>query len=191
MSNTSQEQQRRDATARRRKLADHERARHSQTIASRFLRSKDFLAANHIACFISSGDEVDTSAIFARAWRAGKCIYAPVVLPRRQMKFVQVLRDTPLKKSAFGLWEPVFGAELVATKLDVVVTPLLAFDARRYRVGVGGGYYDRAFAHLQRAGKWLRPKLVGVAFECQRVEKIRPNPWDIRLSRIFTEHGER
>lgn len=190
MSSTSQREQRREVIARRQQLSDQDRARHSQTIASYFLRSKDFLTAKRIACFISGGDEVDTSAIFARAWRADKCIYAPVVLPRRQMKFVQVLRDTPLEKSAFGLWEPAFGAELVASKLDVVVTPLVAFDAMRHRVGVGGGYYDRAFEYLRRQGRWLRPKLVGIAFECQRVEKIRPNPWDIRLSRIITERGE-
>jgi 5-formyltetrahydrofolate cyclo-ligase len=64
---------------------------------------------------------------------------------------------------------------------------VVAFDARRHRVGMGSGYFDRCFAFLKHNRQWQRPKLIGVAFECQRVEKIVPNPWDVRLYKLVTE----
>ena len=72
-------------------------------------------------------------------------------------------------------------------ELDVVVTPLVAFDNQRNRIGMGGGYFDRTFTYLRNRQYWLRPKLIGVAFECQRVATIAPNPWDIPIFRVFTE----
>ena len=65
--------------------------------------------------------------------------------------------------------------------LDVVITPLVAFDEYGHRIGMGGGYFDRTFSFLGNRQSWFHPKLVGLAFACQKVEKIQPNPWDIRL----------
>ncbi len=132
-------------------------------------------------------DEVDTSMIFDRAWRAGKSIYAPVTGRRRQLSFVAVERKTRLVRSAFGLWEPISGERISPRKLDLVVTPLVAFDAAGHRIGMGSGYYDATFSHLGHRRHWLRTKLVGLAFNCQKIEKIAPNPWDIRLYRVITE----
>ena len=132
-------------------------------------------------------DEVDTSLIFERAWRAGKSIFAPVVADKRQLRFVRVERATRLEKSRLGLWEPVSGAEISKKDLDTILTPLVVFDPHWHRIGMGGGYYDRAFSFLKHKRRWLRPKLVGLAFDCQKVEKILPNPWDIRLYRVFNE----
>ena len=55
---------------------------------------------------------------------------------------------------------------------------------------MGGGYYDRTFTFLHERHGRFRPKLVGLAFECQRVEKIHTNPWDIALYRVITERGQ-
>jgi 5-formyltetrahydrofolate cyclo-ligase len=132
-------------------------------------------------------DEVDTSMIFDRAWRAGKIVFAPAVVDDRHMRFVRVERNTKLKKSGLGLWEPQNGAEISPTDLDVVVSPVVAFDSFGHRIGMGGGYYDRAFSFQKHRRRWLRTKLIGLAFDCQKVEKILPNPWDIRLYRVFSE----
>jgi len=103
------------------------------------------------------------------------------------MVFRELLPDTPLLKNRFGIWEPAIGTIISPKAIDVVITPLAAFDEQRNRVGMGGGYFDRCFAFLAHRRQWLRPKLIGVAFNCQKVEKIVPNPWDIRLYRVFTE----
>ncbi len=132
-------------------------------------------------------EEVDTLTIVERAWRANKRIFVPVLRKRGKMSFVELRPTTTLARSEFGLWEPVDGEEISPRDLDLVVTPTVAFDDECHRIGMGGGYFDRCFAFLRHRQRWLRPKLAGVAFASQKVEKISPNPWDIRLYRIFTD----
>jgi len=151
------------------------------------MRSRYFLGSDSIGCYVAMGDEVDTSAIIERAWRAGKRIFLPVTAAQGEMRFIETLPDTELAMNRFGLWEPVSGKAIDARNLDVVVTPVVAFDSRRHRIGMGGGYFDRNFAFLGRRQYWFRPKLIGVAFECQRVKKISPNPWDIPVFRLISE----
>ncbi len=122
-----------------------------------------------------------------RAWRPGNRVFSPVVDAERGMWFCRLRPDTTLTRNRFGLWEPLNEVSIDATLLDVVVTPLVAFDDKGNRIGMGGGYFDKAFAFLGRRQYWLHPKLVGLAFDCQRIEKISPNPWDIRLSCVLTE----
>jgi 5,10-methenyltetrahydrofolate synthetase len=69
---------------------------------------------------------------------------------------------------------------------DIVLLPLVAFDDQGYRIGYGGGYFDRTLAALDP-----RPFAIGVGFELARVESVRPEPHDIRLDAIVTEAGLR
>jgi 5-formyltetrahydrofolate cyclo-ligase len=161
----------------------------SSKIANRVIRSRDFFASQTIGCYLPVRDEVDTSSIILRSWCAKKRIFAPVTDSRGAMTFREMLPNTPLIRNSFGLWEPAKG-EIVSPKdIDVVITPLVAFDEDRNRIGMGGGYFDRCFAFLKHRRHWKRPKLIGVAFACQKVAKILPNPWDIPLYRVFTEEN--
>lgn len=187
MSVTDQHTLRKDRLSARRNLDDDYRDRASLNIQNRFLRSRFFYSSQHVACYIAMRDEVDTSRIFDRAWTMGKAIYAPVVSRGRELRFLRVLRKTALERSKFGLWEPAHGDEIDPAKLDVVVTPGVAIDRHLNRIGMGGGYYDRTFSFLGDTRTWRRPKLIGLAFECQKVEKIAANPWDIRLYDVFSE----
>jgi 5-formyltetrahydrofolate cyclo-ligase len=168
-------------------MTPSERVRASRRITDQFLNSRYFLSSANIACYVSTWDEVDTSAIIERAWCAKKRVFLPVTAPHGRMFFRETLPGTDLARNDFGLWEPVSGTLIDAKELDVVVTPLVAFDARRNRIGMGGGYFDRTFAFLAERNHWLRPKLIGVAFECQKVQKITRNPWDIPVFRVLTE----
>ena len=162
-------------------------AKYSLNICHRFLNSGLFFRAKNIACYLSTANEVDTSLIFERAWKAKKRIFVPIVEKRSKMRFVQIKRNTRLERNQNGIWEPVSGNGISRAELDVVVTPLVVFDRKLNRIGMGGGYFDRYFSFLKCNRKWFRPKLVGFAFECQKVEQIGPNPWDIRLYRVITE----
>jgi 5-formyltetrahydrofolate cyclo-ligase len=173
----------------RRSMSASERRHASRRICDQFLNSRYFFVSDTIGCYLSMWDEVDTSAIIERAWSAKKRVFLPVTSAHGKMTFHETLPETELALNNFGLWQPVSGKPIDANELDVVVTPLVAFDSRGNRIGMGGGYFDRAFAFLGGRHHWLKPKLVGVAFECQRTEKIAPNPWDIRVFRIFTEAG--
>jgi 5-formyltetrahydrofolate cyclo-ligase len=71
--------------------------------------------------------------------------------------------------------------------LDMLIVPLVGFDGRGRRLGMGGGFYDATLAFLRRRRIWKKPYLIGLAFECQRVTEIPSEPWDIRLNAILTE----
>ena len=173
----------------RRRLSDEDRARYSQRIQRRFLNSELFYRVSEIGCYIATPFEVDTSLIFDRAWKAGKRIYAPVVGRKGSMRFVETLPETRLVRNRFGLWEPESGDEIPAQNLRIVIAPTVAFDDRKQRIGTGGGYYDRAFRRLKSKRTWLPVKLIGFAFDCQKVEEIAGNPWDIPLYRVLSENG--
>lgn len=171
----------------RRSMHAHERDVASRRITDRFLNSQHFFSSRSVACYLAAWDEVDTSAIIERAWRAKKRVFAPVVDKHGSMSFHGMHPETTLIRNRFGLWEPQSTEIIRPADIDIVVTPVVAFDEQRNRIGMGGGYFDRAFAFLQWRQCWLRPKLVGLAFECQKIEKISPKPWDIRLYRVFCE----
>jgi 5-formyltetrahydrofolate cyclo-ligase len=176
-----------EAREARRSMTSPERSRASRRIVDGFLNSRYFLGSQTLGCYVPMWDEVDTTAIIERAWRAKKRIFLPVTTTQGRMQFREILPESVLAMNDFGLWEPVSGERIDANKLDVVVTPLVAFDDQGNRIGMGGGFFDRTFAFLADRNYWLRPKLIGVAFECQRVRKIAPNPWDIRVFHVFTE----
>jgi 5-formyltetrahydrofolate cyclo-ligase len=73
--------------------------------------------------------------------------------------------------------------------LSVVFVPLLGFDLRGTRLGAGAGYYDRLFAYRRHRHSWQRPLLIGLAYSCQRVERIEPAGHDVPLDAVVTEEG--
>jgi 5-formyltetrahydrofolate cyclo-ligase len=132
-------------------------------------------------------DEVDTWLLIERAWRMKKRVFAPVVEKNFAMKFCEVTAKSTLVANRYGLPEARDGATIEPRALDVVVTPVVAFDADGNRIGMGGGYFDRTFFFLKNRQHLFHPKLIGLAFACQRVEKIAANPWDIRVFRVIDE----
>jgi 5-formyltetrahydrofolate cyclo-ligase len=121
------------------------------------------------------------------AWQQKKRIFAPITQKNLNLSFHQFVDESDLSTNKMGLQEPLDGELIPADELDLVLVPLVAFDSQNNRIGMGGGYYDRTFSFLKQNTNASRPKLVGVAFECQRVERITPNPWDIRLLSVITE----
>ena len=169
------------------KLSEAERRSASARIAATVVHSHFFRRSRRIACYLPMPEEVDTWPIIERAWRMKKRIFAPVTGRNRLLRFREVGPDTVLATTDFGLLEPVAGEVVTARELDLVLTPMVAFDNECKRIGMAGGYYDRTFSFLRARKSLFRPKLVGLAFACQRVEKIPTNPWDISLYRVVTE----
>jgi len=184
---TPNEKKRNHGLAARRELSVAKRRAASVAICDRVIHSHEFMACRTLACFLPMEDEVDVTRVIERGWRAKKRIFVPVCDMRGNMFFRQIRPKTELRKNNFGIWEPATGPSIDAKAIDIVITPLVAFDDECHRIGMGGGYFDRCFYFLRHRKNWLRPKLIGVAFRCQKVEKIEPNPWDIRLCRVITE----
>lgn len=168
-------------------LDPHERHLASTRIADRVVHAPFFRRSRKIACYLSTPDEVDTWRIIGRAWRMKKQIFVPVTQRDRLLEFREITPQSDLVLGNFGLLLPVSGNVIAARELDLVLTPLVAFDDKGERIGMGGGYYDRTFSFLRGRQQWLKPKLVGLAFACQRIPQITANPWDIRLYSVITD----
>lgn len=183
----SQSELRNDARTMRSALEPAYRAAASAKIAEKIFHAHWFSRAENIACYLSVGAEVDSWPVIARAWQMGKRIFAPVVQENMSMQFREITIETDLAGTSFGLYEPLSGALISPRKLDIVITPLVAFDRKMNRVGMGGGCFDRTFAFLRNQKSYRHPKLIGIAFACQEVEKIDANAWDIPLFQVLTD----
>lgn len=111
--------------------------------------------------------------------RGATCLL-PVVLAKAQPLVFRSWRPgEPLERGVWGIPTPAGGPEV---QPSIVIAPLVGFDAAGYRLGYGGGYYDRTLAGLAQ-----KPLVVGVGFEQQRMESIRPQWHDIPMDTIVTE----
>ena len=117
----------------------------------------------------------------------GARLALPVVLDRETIVFRELVRGAAMVSTGFGTSGP--GPEALVLDPDIMLVPLAAFDRRGHRLGYGAGHYDRAIARLHAAGR--RPHLIGVAFECQEVERVPDEAHDVMLAEILTESGLR
>ena len=106
------------------------------------------------------------------------------------LRFAELTENTHWKKNRFNILEPdiLWGESLHPRKLDVILIPLVAFDRKGYRLGMGGGYYDRTLAFRCSRQKWLKPRLIGVAHSCQEHARLPRQSWDVPLDNIITEN---
>jgi 5-formyltetrahydrofolate cyclo-ligase len=85
---------------------------------------------------------------------------------------------------------PAEGALAISPRwLHLVLVPLVGFDPRGHRLGMGAGFYDRHFAFLRHRRAWRRPLLIGVAFEAQKVSRLAESGHDVQLDGVVTESG--
>jgi len=176
--------------AERRALSPAERAAADRSITGHIRRLDVYRAARKIALFLAFDGEPSLDALIESASRSGKRLYAPVIT-RARMRFAELERGGPLGTNFFGIEEPHLGDFIDPRRLDLVLTPLVAFDDRGVRIGVGRGYYDRCFRFLAGRSTWRRPKLLAVAYELQHLPAIDENPWDVPLWGAVTEAGVR
>lgn len=182
---------RRELRERRRELPAAVRIEASQAIARHLLALVTRLRYRRIAAFVAADGEADPGPFIAVARELGRRIHLPVLDPSRTggMRFVHTEAGQPLVANRHGIPEPATGAEIRPRQLDLVLMPLVGFDARGNRLGMGAGFYDRCFAFRRARAHWHKPVLLGVAYECQRVESIEPAAWDVPLDGTVTETG--
>ena len=143
--------------------------------------------ATRIAAYLAIDGEPDLGCLLARLTDAGKRLALPVIERDGIMDFFAYEANTPLVANRYGILEPAPGASHVQTlALDLVLTPLVAFDGSGNRLGMGGGFYDR---HFERLPEGLRPLLIGIAHEAQRAPALPAASWDLPLDAVLTEAG--
>ena len=176
--------------AARREMPAAARVAADRAIALHILQLPEFHSARRIAAFLAFDGEPSMQTVIAAAAARGKHVYAPVLMGGA-MHFAELDTEAALATNFFGIQEPRVGSAIDARRLDLVLTPLVAFDDRGVRVGVGRGYYDRCFRFLLNRRHWRHPKLLGVAYELQRTPHLVRQPWDVLLAGAITEAGVR
>ncbi len=171
---------------RRRALTPEQQGRFGQQAAARMLSFPPVVMAHTVAVFLSFDGELDTQPLIEQLWRAGKRVYLPVLHPfsPSNLLFLHYHPQSKLVTNRLKIQEPRLDVRdvLPLSKLDVLVTPLVAFDEDGQRLGMGGGFYDRTLQN------WQQHKIlpVGYAHDCQLVEKLPAEKWDIPLPAVVT-----
>ena len=179
---------RRRLRAERRNLPESVRRSAERRTRCRLARLALLRRASRMAIYLAADGEPGLSLIAADALARGQRLYAPV-LHRDALRFARFDDNTRLRRNRFGILEPATSDWIRPRDLDVVLTPLVAFDDSGTRIGMGGGYYDRCFGFLKMRSRWIRPKLIGLAYEFQRLQGLGRQTWDVPLWGAVTEQG--
>lgn len=146
-----------------------------------------FQASRHIACYHAFKNEFETKPLMEAIWQAGKICYLPILTDVKALHFVKFNQGDELQLNQYSIPEPVNIHNIIhAERLDLAITPLVAFDKKGNRVGTGGGFYDRTFAFLFNHPH-KAPFILGLGYQEQECEDIHADPWDIKLSGVLTE----
>ena len=174
-------QLRRQFRQQRRSLTPGPRRRASLRFGRRLDQALGHRPARHLALYLANDGELDLRPALGHSRFQLATTYLPRLDPIRRghLQFRLWQRHHPMRPNHYGIAEPAHyyrGRALWA--LDVILLPAVAFDACGYRLGMGGGYYDRTLADLQRRPR--RPRLVAVGYDFQKVGEgtLPVAPWD-------------
>lgn len=186
---------RRELKQKRRALSSYQQRQAAIALSQRLKRLPEIRRAKRISLYLPVNGEIDPTPLLPWLRQRNVEIYLPVLRPfsANSLWFVTYRATTPMVKNRFGIAEPCprFAANkrhrLPAWALDTLIVPLVGFDARANRMGMGGGFYDRSLAFMRRPGP--APTLIGVAHACQQVEALPVDPWDIPLSAVVSDQS--
>ncbi|MBK1643476.1 5-formyltetrahydrofolate cyclo-ligase [Thiocapsa imhoffii] len=178
----------------RRALSRDDQRAHARQLTRTLQRHYPFVRARRIAAYWPCDGELDVRPLMRRAQQRGQSLYLPVLARglgsrRTPLLFAPYRPGMPMRPNRFGILEPAVDRRhrQRARDLDILLMPLVGFDGAGNRLGMGGGYYDRTLARLNQRRLWRRPRLIGIAHECQRVPQLDARPWDVRLDLVATE----
>ena len=149
-----------------------------------------FRAGKRIALYLPFDGETDTSGLIAAARRRGARVFVPVIVDRRRGRIRFYPWGGGTRRGAFGIRIPSrLSRPMPPRWLNLIVIPLVGVDGAGRRLGMGGGFYDRALEFRRHRRLWAGPHLVGLAFDCQRTDSSFAESWDVRLDSLATESG--
>ncbi|WP_105199672.1 5-formyltetrahydrofolate cyclo-ligase [Pseudoalteromonas sp. T1lg10] len=151
-----------------------------------------------VGTYLSNDGEPNLDPVFQWLWQNKATPFLPILHPFTgvHLLFQRYEENSPMSTNRYGILEPELNCSHVSpvAALDFILTPLVAFDSQGNRLGMGGGYYDRTFAQIPPDAPH-RPKLIGVAHQCQHLDTLPVASWDVPLDyivtpeRIYCPHG--
>ena len=162
-------------------LSQEQKQAMDQVLTERFLQHPFYQEAKTIATYLSFPHEFQTQELIEQALKDGKKVLIPKTYPKGRMEFV-VYNPQQLAKTSFGLLEPQGDLEVVEpSQIDLIHVPGLAFTTEGYRIGYGGGYYDRYLEHF--AGHTM-----STIYPCQ-VQEFNSENHDIPVQEVLIDEG--
>lgn len=175
----------------RRSLSPSQQRAAAIAVRNRIRHQLWFLKARHVALYLPNDGEIDPTPLLKLCWKMRKQVYLPVLHPIRHNRlwFIKYTPNTRMSPNRFGIPEPSLRKHprRPAWAMDLVMLPLVAFDAAGNRMGMGGGFYDRTFGYKLKEKSMKGAQLIGLAHEFQRVEELPVQPWDVPLFGIVTD----
>jgi 5-formyltetrahydrofolate cyclo-ligase len=172
----------------RQALSPQQQTQASDQILATCITSTKLTQVNTIACYLANDGEISSRTIIEYCWQQNKSVLLPVLHPfcKGHLLFVEYKPDTPMSENCYGIEEPIVTSQNLypLANIDVIFTPLVAFDIQGNRLGMGGGYYDRTLAPIPRDA--LKTQLIGLAHSCQQSDRLLSDHWDIPLNGIAT-----
>lgn len=159
--------------------------RHASLLHEHVLQLSEWKQAKTIALTMSRGKEIPTMPLIEKAWEEGKTVCIPTCFPKtKEMVFYEYTPETKMTSSYFGLLEPDPLESTVVHKeaIDLIIVPGVCFDQRGYRIGFGGGYYDRYLADYHGV-------TIALCLSLQQTRHIPVEAHDIPVSMIVSEKG--
>ncbi len=157
----------------------------SRRIFERFTRLQEAKRCSVLMAFLNFGTEVITDPFIEWAWQQGKQVAVPLCRPEtRQMIASAIETFDDVEPGYFGVREPKRQALRPVDKglIDLILVPAVAFDRRGYRVGYGGGYYDRFLPDIRK-----EVPRIGIIFSLQLINEVPTDRYDLPVDMIITE----
>ena len=174
----------------RQALAISVQRQHEQQLKQRLLALPCLKDAQSIAAYWPVAGEISPVAAL-QSWLAqDKSLYLPKILPQRQLRFMRYQLPAQWIKNSLGILQPNRTAIAPVSAMQAIILPLLACDKHGNRLGMGGGYYDRALAALIARPFSARPVLIGIAHDFQVLDQLPADDWDVRLDYLITNRRQ-
>ena len=162
-------------------LSQEQKQAIDQALTERLLQHRFYQEAKVIASYLSFPHEFQTQGLIEQALKDGKKVLIPKTYPKGRMDFV-VYNSQQLVKTSFGLLEPQGDLEVVdASQIDLIHVPGLVFTKEGYRIGYGGGYYDRCLEHFPS-------HTLSTIYPCQ-IQDFIPEKHDIPVQEVLIDEG--
>ncbi|MEE3423385.1 5-formyltetrahydrofolate cyclo-ligase [Succinimonas sp.] len=172
----------------RKTISVEQHAHYSAQLVDRFMHHERINKASCVALYMSVDGEVDTAGVINWCLNNNIQVALPVLHPfcKGHLLFLNYDKNTIMINNKYGIPEPELDVRNVIplNRIDIMCTPLVAYDSHGNRLGMGGGYYDRTLQIYNQTGKGPYP--VGLALDIQEVEALPTEIWDVPLPEIIT-----
>ena len=186
--NLTRDQIRHQIRCTRRSLSNTQQSIDAQKLLQHLIKLDRLQQSQHIAVSLAFDGEINTQPFIQWCWQNNKQVYLPVVHPFNEghLLFLHYTATTEMVANQYGILEPKLEQQHICQveQLDIIFTPLVAFDKQGNRIGMGGGYYDRTLAPWFE--KQTGPYPIGLAHDCQQVDQLPIESWDVPLPEIIT-----